>query len=94
MPAGTKAKDLEIVIKPKHLKIRIKSTNTVLCDGEMYEKVKAEESYWSLEDGKYINLTMEKAYEAIWKCLIMGHDEIDPKTVDNSKRVDEFDIET
>jgi len=26
--------------------------------------------------------------------MIVGHDEIDPKTVDNSKRVDEFDIET
>lgn len=94
VPEGTKAKDLDIVIKPKHLKIRIKSSNKILCDGEMYEKVKAEESYWSLEDGKYINITMEKAYEAIWKCLIMGDDEIDPKTVDNSKRVDEFDIET
>jgi len=60
----------------------------------MYEKVKAEESYWNLEDGKYINITMEKAYEAIWKCLILGDDEIDPKKVDNAKRVDEFDIET
>ena len=66
----------------------------MLVEGELFEKIKAEESYWSLEDNKFINITFEKAYEAIWKCLIIGHDEIDPKTVDNSKRVDEFDFET
>ena len=33
----------------------------------------------------------EKAYEAIWKCVLLGDPEIDPKTVDNSKKVEEFD---
>jgi len=36
----------------------------------------------------------EKAYEAIWKTVIVGDKEIDPKTVDNSKKIEEFDLET
>ena len=39
-------------------------------------------------------LNFQKAYEAIWKCVILGDKEIDPKTVDNSKRIEEFDLET
>jgi hypothetical protein len=30
----------------------------------------------------------------IWKSAFKGHKEIDTKTVDNSKRIDEFDTET
>lgn len=41
-----------------------------------------------------MNISFEKAYEAIWKCVLLGDPEIDTKTVDNSKRVEEFDLET
>jgi hypothetical protein len=94
IPLGTGAKDLDIKIKPKHLYVRIISTNTIIVDGDFPEKVKVEDTFWSVEDKKFINITMEKAYEAIWKGLIVGDKEIDPKTVDNSKKVEEFDIET
>lgn len=60
----------------------------------MQEKVKPAESTWLIDDRKYINITMEKAYEAIWKTVILGDKEIDPKTVDNSKKVEEFDLDT
>ena len=30
----------------------------------------------------------------IWKTVIIGDSEIDPKTVDNTKNMDEFDLET
>ena len=53
-----------------------------------------DDSYWSIEDDKYLNINFEKAYEAIWKCVVLGDKEIDTKTVDNSKRIDEFDLET
>jgi hypothetical protein len=49
---------------------------------------------WSIEDGRNLNFNFEKAYESIWKCVILGDTEIDPKTVDNSKRIEEFDLET
>jgi len=41
-----------------------------------------------------LTVTFEKAYEAIWKAVIVGDQEIDTKKVDNSKRIEEFDLET
>jgi hypothetical protein len=63
-------------------------------EGELGEKVKVEDSFWSIEERKFLNLHLCKAYEAIWKCVVVGDKEIDPKTVDNSKRIEEFDLET
>lgn len=58
------------------------------------EKVKIDESYWSIEDKKYLTITFDKAYEVIWKGVIVGDAEIDTKKVDNSKKIEEFDVET
>jgi hypothetical protein len=84
---------MAIEIKPKHLKVGFKGQPPFI-DGELCEKVKVEDSFWSIEDKKYVNITFDKAYEAIWKCVILGDEEIDTKTVDNSKRIEEFDLET
>ena len=94
IPVGTTAKQLKVDIKPKHLYVKLNSQDTPLIDGDLDNKVKVEDSYWSIEDKKYINITFEKAHEAIWKCVIQGDDEIDTKTVDNSKKIEEFDLET
>jgi hypothetical protein len=94
IPDGTTSKQMEIEIKAKHLFVKIKGQDQPLLDGELQEKVKIDDSFWSIEDKKYINITFEKAYEAIWKTVILGDKEIDPKTVDNSKRIEEFDLET
>ena len=60
-------------------------------EGELCEKVKTDDTFWNVEDNQFLNINFEKAYEAIWKCVILGDDEIDTKKVDNSKRIDEFD---
>lgn len=83
-----------VIIKPKHLMVRIKSQDKPIIDGELQERVKVDDSYWSLEDNKYLNIQFEKAYEAIWKTVIVGDKEIDTKKVDNSKKLEEFDLET
>lgn len=84
----------DVRIKPKRLYVKLKDQDQPIIDGELQEKIKVEDSFWSIEDKKYINITFEKAYEAIWKAVILGDKEIDPKTVDNSKRIEEFDLET
>lgn len=94
VPEGTAAKMCVVEIKPKRLLVKLKNQEQPLIDGELQEKVKVEDSFWSIEDRKFINITFEKAYEAIWKTVILGDKEIDPKTVDNSKRIEEFDLET
>lgn len=49
---------------------------------------------WSIEDGKKIVLTLEKASENIWKTVIKGDVEIDATKVENSKPLEDFDPET
>ena len=94
IPIGTSSKQVDIKIKTKHLYIKLLNGNEILMDGDLCEKVKVEDSYWSIEDKKFINITFEKAYEAIWKSVIKGDAEIDATKVDNSKRIEEFDLET
>jgi hypothetical protein len=60
----------------------------------LQERIKVEGSFWSIEDKNYVNITFEKAYEAIWKAVIVGDKEIDTSKENNSKRVEEFDLET
>ena len=63
-------------------------------EGELCEKVKVDDTFWSVEDNQYLNINFEKAGEVIWKSVIVGDDEIDTKKVDNSKKIEEFDLET
>ena len=74
--------------------VKLHAQDTPLIDGDLDNKVKIDDSYWSIEDRKWLNITFEKAFEAIWKGVIVGDEEIDTKKVDNSKRVEEFDLET
>ena len=74
--------------------MKINSQDEPIINGELMEKVKIDESYWSIEDKKYLTITFDKAYEAIWKGVIVGDAEIDTKKVDNSKKIEEFDVET
>ena len=94
LPPKTTAKQLAVDMKTKHLKVVLKSTNTELVNGELFEKIVTEDSFWNIEDGNKLILTLAKASETIWKTVIKGDKEIDPKTVDNSKRLDQFDTET
>lgn len=93
VPEGTKSNQLDIKIKQKHLSVAFKG-KAPFIEGELCEKIKVDDSFWSIEDRKFVSIHFAKAYEAIWKCVIVGDKEIDPKTVDNSKRIEEFDLET
>lgn len=84
---------LDVQIKSKFLSVAIKGQPPIV-KGDLCEKVKVEDSFWSVEDQKFLNINFEKAYEAIWKCVLIGDEEIDTKTVDNSKKIEEFDLET
>jgi hypothetical protein len=78
-----------------HLKVFLKSNPSVpYFEGEFCEKIKGDESNWSVEDSKSLILFIEKGQEVIWKSAFKGHKEIDTKKVDNSKRIDEFDNDT
>lgn len=97
IPIGTAAKQLFVEFKPKSVKVSLKSAPAdalPLFAGEFCEKIMPEDCFWNIEEKKFLNLNLEKANEAIWKCVLVGDEEIDTSKVDNSKRLDEFDEET
>ena len=54
-----KAKDLNVTIAKKHLKVGIKG-QPLIIDGELPKEVKLEESTWCLEDKKAVLINLEK----------------------------------
>ncbi len=94
LPDGTSGKMVDVKFKQKHLYVALKGQEEPLINGELDQKIKVDESYWSIEDGKYLNLNMEKATEIIWKTIVLGDKEIDPKKVEMVKAVNDFDPET
>lgn len=91
------AKDLLVDLKIQHIKIAFKKDNTVLLEGDLYEKIAVSNSFWKVEkSGKqtFIVLNLEKAEERIWSTILKGDKEIDTTKVDNSKPLEHFDEET
>lgn len=93
LPEGTRAKNLNVEFTSTQLKTGIKGSNQVLLAGEFSEKIKPEDSTWTV-DGSSLVLVLEKMAETIWKSVLKGDDEIDTTKVENSKPLDQFDSET
>lgn len=94
LPDKSTSKSVIVDMKTKFLKIVLKSSGEEIINGELFGKIAVDDSFWNIEDGNKLILTLCKAQEMIWKTIIVGDKEIDPKTVDNSKRIDQFDEET
>jgi len=93
IPAGTKGKDLDVAFHTTSIKVVLKPGNKTILEGELVEKIKVDDSIWSI-DGPSLILTLEKGDERIWKTVIKGDEEIDATKVDNSKPIQDFDPET
>lgn len=76
----------------EHLSIVVKGEKMI--DGKLYDKIKVDDSMWTIEDGTKLILTMEKQSDNIWKTVIQGDQEIDATKVENTKALDDFDPET
>jgi hypothetical protein len=85
---------MDVVIKNKHLKVKLKNEDEFIINGELDNRVKVEESFWSIEDNRRLIISLIKQGETIWKTVIVGDKEIDTKKVDNSKNLEDFDVET
>lgn len=63
IPKGTTARGIIVDIKAKHLKVHIKGQETPLIDGELFARVKKDDSFWNIEDNEYLNINLEKLEE-------------------------------
>uniref|UniRef100_A0A5S6QPK4 Nuclear migration protein nudC n=1 Tax=Trichuris muris TaxID=70415 RepID=A0A5S6QPK4_TRIMR len=85
-----KSRDVHCVIDGKHLKVGVRGQSPII-DGELYKKVKIEESMWVLEDGKVAAIHLEKVDKMNWwEKLVMTDPPIDTQKVcpENAKLSD------
>ena len=93
--ANCKSKMLDVTITNFSLKVGLKG-KPPLVDGKLEAKVKEEDSFWTLEDGNTVVLSLQKVNaQEWWKTVIQGDPAIDLQKVqpDNSK-LDDLDGET
>jgi len=79
-----KGKNINVDIQMEHLKIEI--LGELLFEGELYEKITADESLWTLETYKGkkmldINLVKWPKVMHWWDCIIKGHQKINTKKI-------------
>ncbi|QDZ19821.1 hypothetical protein HOP50_03g23370 [Chloropicon primus] len=70
VPKGTKAKDLEIVVTPTRLLVKLRWYGRVF-DGPLSRRCKASESWWIL-DGDQIEICIPKDDNHFWRSLFEG----------------------
>jgi len=92
---GTKSKMLDVQIKKKHLKIGYKGQEPII-DGELFEAVQIDDSFWNIVDGKAVELTLQKVNEMEWwRSVMVGDTEINTKKVEpESSKLGDLDGET
>lgn len=94
LPAGTRSRDLKVVIEPKKIFVALKNDlSNPLLDGELFDRIKAEKSNWILDEGTLI-FNLEKHKDNVWKSVIIGDAEIDPTKVESTRKMEDFDDET
>lgn len=99
LPEGTKGKDLDVVMKPSSLSVKMKrpakegEEAPTILEGTLSEKIRMDESTWSLEGGVLL-LTLEKVVKTWWKTILEGDDEIDTDMVDSTRHISSYEEQT
>ncbi|GLG93194.1 hypothetical protein R5R35_012720 [Gryllus longicercus] len=99
LPEGTKAKQVHVEVKPAHLIIRVVGKDVI--SGKLFNVVHADETVWTIEDGRVLSIVLGKATpahsEEIWEALLAdGQFAPDPLTVHNMRKkmdLEKFQIE-
>jgi len=97
VPSGTRGKDLDVSFKSSFLSIRFKNeqahSSPILLEGDLFEKIRIEESTWSLE-GAALLLTLDKRKQSWWETVIIGDEIIDTTMVDSTRKIGTYDEAT
>ena len=78
---GVKSRDVDVKISGTSLKVGMKGATPVL-EGKLHDKVKVDDSTWTLIDNKLVHVYLEKLDGMKWwSCVVNGEKEIDTKKV-------------
>ncbi|KAK9145483.1 hypothetical protein Sjap_005386 [Stephania japonica] len=95
VPEGTKSRFIVYELKKNHLKVGLKGQPPII-DGELFQSVKVDDCFWSLEDQKFVSVLLTKQNQMDWwKCLVKGEPEVDTQKVEPaSSKLSDLDPET
>ncbi|XAR71634.1 hypothetical protein NMG60_11018001 [Bertholletia excelsa] len=95
VPPGTKSRFVACEIKKNHLKVGLKGQPPII-DGDLFQSVKVEDCFWSLEDQKSISVLLTKQNQMEWwKYVVKGEPEIDTQKVEpENSKLSDLDPET
>uniref|UniRef100_A0A7S4QFH4 CS domain-containing protein n=1 Tax=Ditylum brightwellii TaxID=49249 RepID=A0A7S4QFH4_9STRA len=104
VPEGTRGKDLDVIIKASSLSVRLtkappkkenedEAPSPILLEGDLVEKIRTDESTWSLEGGALV-LTLDKVKKTWWETVLIGDEKIDTTLVDSTRKIGEYDDAT
>ena len=94
VPPGTRGNQIKVDFDVKHIKVFFKADpGNPILEGDLVERIAPEDCVWIM-DGDSVIVTMYKSKDVNWKGVIVGDPEIDPKSVDTTRRVDEYDADT
>jgi len=72
VPQGTRARDLVVEIKSESLKVGLKGQEPIL-EGKFPKRTVLDESTWSLEDQKSVEIHLEKVNKMEWWAHVLTH---------------------
>ena len=96
IPEGLRGKDLDVKITSTSLSVKSKkplpegNAPFTFVEGKLVEKIRADESTWSVEGGVVI-ATLDKVKKTFWATVIDGDEKIDTELVDNRRHIGEYD---
>jgi hypothetical protein len=97
IPEGTKSKQIHVAIGTSSLTAGLTVQPPVLS-GTLFKPIRASESLWSIEEKKFLVITLAKAniqFEEWWPHITLNETQIDLKTLKPpSKHIREFDSAT
>ncbi|XVE64387.1 hypothetical protein DITRI_Ditri07aG0096800 [Diplodiscus trichospermus] len=95
VPSGTRSRSVVCEIKKNHLKFGLKGQPPVI-DGELFQSVKPDDCYWSIEDNCSLSILLTKHNQMEWwKSLVKGDPEIDTQKVEpENSKLSDLDPET
>ena len=65
VPAGTRGKQLDVVLRKQHIKVGVKGQEPVL-EGDMPYEIKVDDSTWTLDDSREVTVSLEKLNQQVW----------------------------
>lgn len=90
LSAKVNSRDIKVDMSPGSISIGLKGKEAILA-GKLHDKIKVDDSTWTLVDGNTVHVYLEKLDNMKWwSCVVQGEPEIDTKKVvpENSKLSD------